>query len=45
MRSCGVVIVRVNPLPAGYEDFDYYYGGWAYVDNVSVMIYGYGISG
>ncbi len=41
----GVVIVRVNPLPEGYEDFDYYYGGWAYVDNVSVMIYGYGISG
>lgn len=40
----GVVAIRVNPLPAGYEDFDHYNGGWAYIDNESVIVYGYGIT-
>ncbi|MCU0691688.1 MAG: hypothetical protein MUF54_09825 [Polyangiaceae bacterium] len=39
----GVIAVRVNPLPAGFEDFDYANGGWAYVDSESVLVYGYGI--
>jgi len=40
----GVVAVRVNPLPDGYEDFDHYNGGWAYIDSESVIVYGHGIT-
>lgn len=39
----GVVAIRVNPLPAGYEDFDYRYGGWAYIDAQQVIVYGHGV--
>ncbi|MBI5544159.1 MAG: hypothetical protein HY901_09740 [Deltaproteobacteria bacterium] len=40
----GVVVVRINPLPAGYEDFDAKNGGWAFIANSTVMIYGHGIT-
>ncbi|HUT99929.1 MAG TPA: GEGP motif-containing diheme protein [Myxococcota bacterium] len=40
----GVVVVRSNPLPAGYEDFDYQNGGWAYIDSESLVVYGHGVS-
>jgi hypothetical protein len=40
----GVVGIRVNPLPAGYEDFDYYNGGWAYIDAESIIVYGHGVT-
>jgi hypothetical protein len=40
----GVVGVRINPLPEGYEDFDYRNGGWAYIDSASVIVYGHGIT-
>jgi hypothetical protein len=39
----GVVGIRVNPLPAGYEDFDYRNGGWAFVANQTVAVFGYGV--
>jgi hypothetical protein len=39
----GVVAIRVNPLPAGYEDFDHINGGWAYIDSKSVIVYGHGV--
>lgn len=39
----GVVAIRVNPLPSGYEDFDYYNGGFAYIDDQTVIVYGLGI--
>lgn len=39
----GVVAIRVNPLPTGFEDFDYKYGGWAYIDSESVIVYGTGV--
>jgi hypothetical protein len=39
----GVIAVRVNPLPAGYEDFDYKYGGWAYVKDAALLVYGHGV--
>jgi hypothetical protein len=39
----GVVAIRVNPLPEGTEDFDYYNGGWAYVADPSVVVYGHGV--
>lgn len=40
----GVVAVRINPLPAGYEDFDYHNGGWAFIDNASLIVYGTGVA-
>jgi len=39
----GVVAIRVNPLPSGYEDFDYYNGGFAYIEDQTVIVYGHGI--
>jgi hypothetical protein len=40
----GVIAIRVNPLPAGVEDFDYRNGGWAYIANQTVLIYGFGVT-
>ena len=40
----GVVAIRVNPLPEGYEDFDYKYGGWAFIAKESVIVYGHGVT-
>ncbi|HOX42114.1 MAG TPA: hypothetical protein PK668_00880 [Myxococcota bacterium] len=39
----GVIAIRVNPLPAGVEDFDYRNGGWAYVDAAQLLVYGFGV--
>ena len=39
----GVIAVRVNPIPEGYEDFDYRNGGWAYIANETVVVYGHGV--
>ncbi|MGD0483414.1 MAG: GEGP motif-containing diheme protein [Gemmatimonadales bacterium] len=39
----GVIAVRVNPVPAGHEDFDARNGGWAFVENASVVVYGFGV--
>ena len=40
----GVVAIRVNPIPTGYEDFDYRNGGWAFIANQTVGVYGYGVA-
>ncbi len=40
----GVMAIRVNPLPAGTEDFDAKYGGWTFVSNEEVFIYGHGVT-
>lgn len=40
----GVVAVRINPLPSGVEDFDAKNGGWAYVSDSTLIVYGYGIT-
>jgi hypothetical protein len=40
----GVTGIRINPLPADYEDFDHQNGGWAFIDNQSVVVYGHGIN-
>jgi hypothetical protein len=40
----GVIGIRINPLPEGYEDFDYHNGGWAYIDSETLIVYGYGIT-
>ena len=40
----GVVAIRVNPLPDGFEDFDYRNGGWSFVAGSSVAVYGRGVT-
>lgn len=35
-----VVAIRVEPLPEGTTDFSWYEGGWDYVDDQEVIIYG-----
>ena len=39
----GVIAIRVNPLPADVEDFDIRNGGWAYVHDARVVVYGFGV--
>lgn len=39
----GMVAIRINPLPEGYEDFDYTGGGWAFVEKKQLVVYGQGI--
>ncbi len=41
----GLVAIRINPLPAGYEEFDWKNGGFAYVARKQLIIYGAGITG
>lgn len=40
----GVMAIRINPMPAGYEEFDYTNGGWAYIDAEQLVVYGLGIN-
>jgi len=35
-----VVAIRIEPLPEGMSDFNWYEGGWSYVDNKQVVVYG-----
>jgi hypothetical protein len=35
-----VVAIRIEPLPEGTSDYNWYEGGWDYVDEKSVIIYG-----
>ena len=39
----GVTAVRVDPLPAGYEDFDHKNDGWPLVYQDSIIVYGHGV--
>jgi hypothetical protein len=39
----GVVIIRINPMPEGCEEFDIINGGWAMIDEESILIYGHGV--
>lgn len=39
----GVVAIRVDPMPAGVEEFDYKNGGWAYIDSKQLLIYGHNV--
>jgi hypothetical protein len=38
-----VVIIRINPMPEGCEEFDIMNGGWALVDEEAILIYGHGV--
>lgn len=39
----GAMAIRVNPLPPGVEDFDVRNGGWAFIQDGSVVVYGFGV--
>ena len=39
----GAVILRINPMPEGCEEFDIINGGWAMVDAEEILIYGHGV--
>jgi hypothetical protein len=39
----GVMAIRVDPLPAGVEEFDYKNGGWAYINSKELLIYGHNV--
>ena len=41
----GVVIIRINPMPDGCEEFDIINGGWAMIDEGSILIYGHNVEG
>jgi len=40
-----VVAIRIEPLSEGTTDFNWYEGGWDYVDNKQVIIYGNIVNG
>lgn len=39
----GVIAIRVDPMPAGVEEFDYINGGWAYINANQLIIYGHNV--
>lgn len=38
------VIIKVEPMPAGCEEFDVKNSGWSLIEDEKIMIYGYGIN-
>ncbi|MBD3236395.1 MAG: hypothetical protein GF330_06815 [Candidatus Eisenbacteria bacterium] len=40
----GAVIIRIQPMPDGCEEFDIFNSGWAMVDAGQILIYGHGVS-
>ncbi len=41
----GVVAIRVNPMPASYEEYDWKNGGWSLITDKKIIIYGEGVTG
>jgi len=41
----GLVAIRVNPMPAGCEEYDWKNGGWALIERREIVVYGAGVSG
>jgi len=41
----GAVIIRINPMPEGCEEFDILNGGWAMIDEGAILIYGHNVTG
>lgn len=40
----GLVAVRVNPMPEGYEEFDWKNGGYSLLEKSQIIVYGAGIT-
>jgi len=41
----GVVAIRVNPMPVGFEEFDWKNGGFSYLEEKKLFLYGEGVTG
>jgi hypothetical protein len=39
----GLIVVRLEPMPTGCEEFDWENGGFAYIDDGELLIYGNGV--
>ena len=39
----GACVIRVNPMPEGYEEFDWK-NGWSLIEDGKVVIYGHGVT-
>ncbi len=39
----GAVIIRINPMPEGCEEFDIINGGWSLIDEEAILVYGHGV--
>lgn len=39
----GVMAIRIDPMPAGVEEFDYMNGGWAYINAKQAIVYGHNV--
>ncbi len=39
----GAVIIRINPMPEGYEEFDIINSGWAMINEGVILIYGHNV--
>ncbi|RPI76858.1 MAG: hypothetical protein EHM45_11480 [Desulfobacteraceae bacterium] len=39
----GMCVIRINPMPAGYEEYDWK-NGWSLIDERKIIIYGYGVN-
>ncbi len=40
----GLVAIRVNPMPEGYEEFDWKNGGFSLIEKQQLIVYGAGIT-
>jgi len=38
----GMCVIRINPMPAGYEEYDYT-NGWSLIEDQVIVIYGTGV--
>ena len=39
----GMCVIRVNPMPVGYEEYDWK-NGWSLIEDRKIIVYGYGIT-
>jgi hypothetical protein len=40
----GMCVIRINPMPAGIEEYDWKAGGWSLIADKEIVIYGLGIN-
>lgn len=39
----GVTVIRVDPMPGDYEEFDTMNAGWSFLEQKKIVIYGHGV--
>jgi hypothetical protein len=40
----GVTIIRIDPMPSQYEEFDSKNAAWAYLEQNKIVVYGKGVT-